>query len=99
MFSEIMLGSYESQPKNLMAGRNLSLAMNTVLFSKYMLWGCTTIWVLIKANNTDWNGGLFGIPAEIQCVTNQTYTKTDKTLVMQSAPAVTTNTKYKCWIL
>lgn len=93
-----MLGSYESQPKNLMAGQKVWPGIQ-FFFSKYMLWGCTTIWVWIKANNTDWNGGLFGIPAEIQCVTKQTYTKTDKTLVRQSAPAVTTNTKYKCWIL
>lgn len=47
-----------------MAGQNLSLAKENS-FSKYMLWGCKAIWAWIKANKTNWNGGVFGIPTEI----------------------------------
>ena len=60
-FSKVTFSPYQSQSWNLVACQTLNLAMKYSFFSKHTLWGCTTIWVWIKANEANWSGGLFGM--------------------------------------
>lgn len=92
---QVMFSSYQSQPENLVAGQNLSLAKKSSL-SKYMLWEPSGHGLkLIRL--TGMVGCLVSL-LRFNVSQNKHTQKADKALVKPSAPAVTTNTKYKCWI-
>lgn len=46
-------------------GSQSQFGWETLFLCESMLCGSAAIWVRIKANKTNWNGGLFSIPAEI----------------------------------
>lgn len=92
---QVLFSSYQSQPENLVAGQNLSLAKKSSL-SKYMLWEPSGYgFKLIRL--TGMVGCLVSL-LRFSVSQNKHTQQADKALAKPSAPAVTTNTKYKCWI-